>query len=196
MKKLNLGIDIDGTVTEANYWLPRANRFFKTKVEPKDVKQYEIHEVLGIKKGMYDEFYNLFGKLLHKEAKARTGASEVLNTLSREHSIHFVTAREEKMRDVSLEWLERHQIPVDSIVLLGSYDKVDEARKLKCDIFIEDSLQNAAMLSEAGFPVLLMDCSYNKGALPKGIIRVNNWYQIGRIVDDISKKDEHLRIAI
>jgi len=196
MRKLNLCIDIDGTVTQPHDWLPRANRFFKMQVEEKDVKKYEIHEVLGIKKSAYEEFYNLFGKLLHRDAKIRTGVKEVISKLSLSHGIHFVTAREEKMRDVSIEWLKKHQIPMDTISLLGTCDKVDRARKLSCDIFIEDSLVNAEMLCRNGFPVLLLDCSYNKGALPVNIIRVNNWFQIEKIIEDTSLKSEQFQSAI
>lgn len=196
MKSLNLCVDIDGTVTEPHYWLNRANRFFKTQVEPKDVRSYDIHEVLGVKRSAYDEFYSLFGKLVHKEARARMGAAEVLNKLYMRHRIHFVTAREERMKDVSMEWLSRHNFPMDTIALLGTCDKVGQARDLKCDLFIEDSLENARMLSEAGFHVLLIDCSYNKGALPFNTVRVNNWFQIEKIVEHISMETKPSGFAI
>lgn len=183
MEKLNLCIDIDGTVTEPFYWLNRANRYFGKQVAPEDISVYEIHRALGISEDDYNEFYNLYDKLLHREAEARFGASEVLKKLYQEHKIHFVTAREEEMRTVSLEWLADHQMPLDTISLLGSHYKVDKARELQSDLFIEDNYSNALQLAKAGFDVLLIDCSYNKGNLPHNVTRVKNWFQIKTIVE-------------
>lgn len=190
MQKLNLCIDIDGTVTEPFYWLNRANKFFGKQVKPEDVSVYEIHRVLDIAEDDYNEFYDLYGQLLHKEAEARFGASEVLKRLYDHHNIHFVTAREGVMKDVSVAWLEKHEMPMDSIWLLGSHYKVDQARELKSDLFIEDNYSNALQLAKAGFDVLLIDCSYNKGNLPHNVTRVKNWFQIKTLVEIRAQRNE------
>ena len=64
-------------------------------------------------------------------------------------------------------------------------DKVNTAKELKCDIFIEDSYANAMQLSENGFKVLLIDTNYNRKPLNKNIIRVFNWKEIYEIVKEI-----------
>ncbi len=183
MKKLNLCIDIDGTVTEPYYWLDRANRYFDRQLKPEDITAYEIHKMLDIEEDDYHEFYDLYGKLLHRESKARFGASEAIQGLYHRHRIHFVTAREERMRETSIEWLARHQMPMDSISLLGSHYKVEKARELSSDLFIEDCHGNALQLAQAGFEVLLIDCSYNKGPLPQNVTRVKTWSEIRMIAD-------------
>lgn len=183
MRKLNLCIDIDGTVTEPYYWLERANRYFDRQLQPEDITAYEIHKMLDIEEDDYHEFYDLYGKLLHRESKARFGASEAIQGLYHQHRIHFVTAREEMMRETSIEWLERHQMPMDSISLLGSHYKVEKARELNSDLFIEDCYGNALQLAQAGFEVLLIDCSYNKGPLPQNVTRVKTWSEILVIAD-------------
>lgn len=183
MKKLNICIDIDGTVTEPYYWLDRANRYFDRQLKPEDIIGYEIYRMLDVEEGDYNEFYGLYGKLLHKESRARFGASDVIKTLYQWHNIHFVTAREEKMRDTSIEWLDRHQMPMDTISLLGSHYKVEKARELGADLFIEDCYSNAIQLAQAGFDVLLIDCSYNRGPLPQNATRVRNWFEIIKIAE-------------
>lgn len=195
MKKLNLCIDIDGTVTEPYYWLKRANEYFGTLIKPNDVTCYDIHKVLGIKDEDYIQFYRKYGKELHREAKVRFGASQVVNRLYNNHSIHFVTARDKKMRDVSLEWLGKHNFPMDTISLLGTHNKISKAKELECDFFIEDRYENAVQLSEEGFEVILIDCSYNKGILHKNIHRVKNWYQIERIILKYSKENQNIMIS-
>ena len=196
MKNLNICIDIDGTVTEPYYWLADANRFFNKQVKPEDVLSYDIHEAMGIEKCAFDAFYDEFGESMHRKAQIRPGAKEVIDRLSGLHQIHFVTAREEVMRGVSLEWLQKHGIPFDTISLLGSWHKSGTARDLQCDLFIEDSLCNAQELAQAGFDVLLVDCNYNKAILPAGVARVNNWCQIERMVQNISTKKAQLQLAI
>lgn len=183
MRKLNLCIDIDGTVTEPYYWLERANRYFDRQLKPEDINAYEIHRMLDVDEGDYNEFYDLYGKLLHRESKARLGAIEAIQSLYQQHMIHFVTAREEKMRDTSIEWLVRHQMPMDSISLLGSHYKVERAKELESDLFIEDCYSNALQLAQAGFDVLLIDCTYNRGPLPQNVTRVKNWSEIVKIAD-------------
>lgn len=195
MERFNICIDIDGTVTEPYYWLSKANEYFDTCIKPKEVTIYEIHELLGIERNEYDEFYRRYGKSLHIESKIRYGAKEVINRLYGRHNIHFVTAREEEMRIITLEWLKRHYIPMDSITLTGSNNKVNQATTLKANIFIEDRYENAIQLSKAGFDVLLMDCTYNKGILPFNVVRVNNWYQIERIVEERSMQYFNIKLA-
>ena len=196
MKHLNLCIDIDGTITEAYDWIPMVNTYFNTKITPEDVTVYEIHQVLGIDRSSYDLFYALYGETLHLEAKARKGVKEVLDNLYKNHQIHFVTAREERMKTVSLMWLSYYNIPMDSLTLLGSHNKVKTAKDLNCDIFIEDRYENAIQLSESGFQVLLIDCNYNKGPIPERVTRVNNWFEIENIIKNHTEKSfNDFRIA-
>lgn len=196
MKNLNICIDIDGTVTEPYYWLADANWFFNKQVQPKDVISYEIHKVMGVEKQAYDVFYDQLGEDMHRKAQIRPGVKEVIDRMTGLHQIHFVTAREEMMREVSLEWLQKHEIPFDTISLLGSCHKADTAKHLQCDLFIEDSLYNAQELARAGFDVLLVDCYYNKAILPPGVVRINDWYQIERIAADLSRKKAQLQLAM
>jgi len=185
---LNLCIDIDGTITEPYYWLPLANYYFKTNIKPEHVTDYNINKILGIQEKDYKKFYKMYGRLIHKESDIRPGAKEVINKLYFDHNIHFVTARENKMKAVTYEWLSKHNIPMDSLSLLGSHNKTAKAKELKADLFIEDCYDNALQLSEAGFDVLLINCNYNQGTLPFNVYRVDDWYQIENIVNFYSYK--------
>jgi len=181
---LNICIDIDGTVTGAYDWLSEANRYFSKNVGQKEVTQYEIHKVMGVTSNDYNDFYGVLGEKIHREAEMRPGAAEVIERLWGQSNIHFVTARQETMRDVSTEWLRKYRIPFDTLTLLGHSHKAESAKRLQCDVFIEDSLSNAQELAKAGFNVLLVDSNYNQAALPRGIRRVGNWRQIEQIVQN------------
>jgi hypothetical protein len=176
---MNLCVDIDGTVTDPLYWLNRANDYFGMAICPEQVNEYAIHRVMNVPEIAYREFYNIYGALVHKEAAPLPGAREILTMLhSQQHAIHFVSAREERMRAVTEEWLKRYRMPYDSLALLGDPNKIWKARQLQCDLFIEDCLDNAIQLAGAGFHVVLIDCSYNQGRLPARVLRVHHWKEI------------------
>lgn len=196
MKQLNLCIDIDGTITEAYDWIPRANEYFKTNISPEDVKVYDVHEALGVQSELYDEFYRLYGEEMYDEVRIRTSVKNVLDKLYAKHNIHFVTAREIEMKTVTEKWLSRHNIPKDTLSLLGSHDKVAKAMEFSCDLFIEDRYENAVQLSSHGFNVLLIDCHYNRGHLHPGITRVNDWIEIDDHIEKIIEIVQFSSIAV
>ncbi|SEF87837.1 hypothetical protein SAMN05660865_01240 [Caloramator fervidus] len=182
MKRLNICVDIDGTITEPFYWLELANYYFKKNIKEEDIKEYEIHKVLGITEEEYNKFYEVYDEVIHFTAKPRKGAVDVLNKLSKNHNIYYVSARHPKLMDITKAWLDINNMPKGNIYLLGSHDKVQKAKDLNCDVFIEDRYENAVDLAKNGFKVLLIDCSYNKKPLIKGIERVYNWEQILDII--------------
>ncbi len=192
MSNMQICVDIDGTVTDPYYWLSDANRYFKQQLTYKDVIHYDFGKVLNVDRCDYNEFYYKFGETIHFKSEVSAGAKEVLDRLSYGHKIHFVTARERAMEQVSLDWLKKQKLPWASISLLGHSHKVETAINLNCDFFIEDSLNNALELSVSGFQVLLLDCNYNKAVLPKNIKRVSNWYQIENILR--FSKENHLQL--
>ena len=180
MKMLNLLIDIDGTITEPYYWLERANQHFNTNAKPHNVCSYEFSKALGVTADEYNDFYNSYAHIIHSEARIRAGAKEVICRLFQNHNIHYVTAREEKYAEITRAWLEKHSLPHNSLTLTGNPDKRQNAKELNCDIFIEDSADNALLIAGAGYEVLLLDCTYNKCELNANITRVYNWYQIAQ----------------
>lgn len=93
MNKLNICIDIDGTITEPYYWLEDANRYFNTSIKPEDVTEYEIHKVLGITNEEYLAFYDIYKEKLHLNAGVRNDADKILWNLYIRHNIYYVTAR-------------------------------------------------------------------------------------------------------
>ena len=49
MKNLNICIDIDGTITDAYYWLDITNKYFNKNITEEQVTEHYIHDVMGIK---------------------------------------------------------------------------------------------------------------------------------------------------
>lgn len=185
MKNLNICIDIDGTITDAYYWLNITNKYFNKNITDEEITHYYIHEVMGVSLKEYEEFYEQNKIEIHSEQKLREDVQIVIKRLSMLHNIYFVTAREKELTMFTHSYLKKNEIPYDDLFVLGSHYKVDKARELECNVFIEDNYDNAVQLSNAGFKVLLIDANYNRKPLNENIIRVYNWKEIYSIINKL-----------
>ncbi|MGM0395955.1 MAG: 5' nucleotidase, NT5C type [Bacillota bacterium] len=189
---LNLCIDIDGTITDAYYWLDYANEHFGTCINPHHVTTYDIHHVLNVSREDYMKFYEMNCEKIHGNSEPRVNTDLVLWRLAQQHNVSYVTARDPKIRAVTEDWFKKNGMPNCNLHMLGSHYKVEKARELNCDIFIEDRYENAIQLALAGIKVLLIDCSYNRQPLIPGITRVFNWIDIYEEIEEynsnLSKK--------
>lgn len=186
MKNLNICIDIDGTITDPYSWLYIANKYFNKNITIDKVTEYEIDKVMGITREEYDDFYNKNKFEMHnEEIKLRENAREIIEELIKMNNIYFVTAREKDLKIITYSYLKKNNIPYDEVFVLGTSYKVNMAKQLNCDVFIEDSYANALQLSENGFKVLLIDTNYNRKALNKNIIKVLDWNEIYEIIKEI-----------
>lgn len=185
MKNLNICIDIDGTITDAYYWLDLCNEYFGTNITKEDVTEYYIHKVLGIDEKEYYKFYEEHKFKLHLNPPLRHFAKTVITKLNSVHNIYFVTAREKSLEMLTHTYLRKNDIPYDDLFVLGSHYKVDKANELNCSVFIEDNYDNAIQLSNAGFKVLLLDTNYNKKTLNENITRVCNWIEIYEVINEL-----------
>ncbi|WPC41687.1 5' nucleotidase, NT5C type [Clostridium sp. JS66] len=186
MKNLNICIDIDGTITDPYFWLDIANKYFNKNVTIDKVTEYKVDIVMGVTRDEYYDFYDKNKFKMHNDnVSLRENAKEVIEELIKLNTIYFVTARDKDLKLLTYSYLNNNSIPYDDIFVLGTHYKVDMARKLKCDIFIEDSYENALQLSENGFKVLLIDTNYNRKPLNKNIVRVLNWNEIYEVIKEM-----------
>ena len=185
MNNLNICIDIDGTITDAYYWLDFCNEYFSTNIAKEQVTEYAIHNVLGVKEEEYNEFYNKNKFILHEDQLLRENVQEIITKLSENNNIYFVTARDKSLGMLTHRYLRKNNIPYDDLLVLGSHYKVNAAKELDCNVFIEDNYENAIQLSTAGFKVLLLDTNYNRHPLNENVTRVYNWNEIYEIIEKL-----------
>lgn len=188
MRKLNICIDIDGTITEPYYWLPIVNAYFQKNVLEEEITQYSIPDVMGISREDYQDFYDHHKFHMHRSPRLRPYVSYYIQALYLEHNIHFVTAREKELEFITVSYLNQYMLPYDSLHVTGSSNKVPQASNLECDVFVEDSLENALLLAEAGFRVLLLNTGYNQCEnLPRRVSRVYDWEEISDKIKGLAR---------
>lgn len=185
MSNLNICIDIDGTITSPYHFISYLNEMCN-----KNIKEKDITTVYWSK--LYDEDSDKLMKRFHDkymysydEAELVENALEVLEDLYRHNNLYFVTARGEELKDITLNWLKKKELSKIHIYMLGSDYKIDKAKELNCDIFIEDNPLNAMQLAQCGIKVLLIDTNYNKDIYHENITRVKDWKQIKEIINNI-----------
>lgn len=190
MRSLNLCIDIDGTITDSYYWLEFCNHHFCTSITEEEVTAHSIHEVLGINEQEFRDFYEKNKLKLHSTQKVREDAGPIIRALSCSHNIYFVTARDEGLTMFTHAFLRKNDIPYDRLYVLGTPNKVQKAEDVDCDLFIEDSYENAIQLSEAGYAVILVDACYNRKPINENITRVSGWNEINDIISRMSEENK------
>lgn len=140
----------------------------------------------------YDEG---FFETLEPYADATEALERIVNA---GHEIHFITARAERRRVVTEQWLrQKGLLNYARTVRLkprgdfrpdappGRYDpyssadyKVRVAKELHLDRFCEDDVVIAEMLAKAGVPVWLFDRPWNRELAHPNIRRVNGWDEV------------------
>ncbi|MEL1136529.1 hypothetical protein AAC978_15250 [Desulfitobacterium sp. THU1] len=175
---MRIGVDIDGVVSDSyRAWVRELNQHFGTNIL--ELKNYDMHLDFGVSWEAMGKYFDDNVAHLFDIPQPVAGAKEGIDKLLREgHEVVYVTARSLEEEKHTVRWLEKYKIPYEQILFTSFQCKVEYALQWKLEIFLEDYLGNAQAISEAGIHVLLLDASYNKGELPSGITRCQDWREI------------------
>lgn len=186
MNKLNICIDIDGTITSPYHFIPYLNELYNKNVTEAECNTYDWEILYDVDmETMLNAFHT---NCLHsyEEAVVVDNAQNIIAKLNTKHNLYFVTARNQKLTDITTKWLHKNGFEKIDVYLLGSDYKIKKAKELECHIFIEDNPSNAVQLADEGMRVLLIDTNYNKEIDHQNITRVNDWIEIEKIIDSLS----------
>lgn len=190
---LRLGIDIDGTITAQDTFVPYLNRSFNLSISLNDMTDYDLTKLLHITQEEFWDWMNQHEAIIYKEALLAQHAKQSLDLLKEEHKLIYITARRTHLTDITYEWFDRQNIHYDHIELVGGHHKVEAVRNHNIDLFFEDHHGNAMMIAkEAGIPVILFNSPYNQLPIDSNIIRVNNWLEAVQWIN----KNKHYFIRV
>jgi len=181
-----IGIDLDGVIADfTDYTLPMLNKLYNVNLKRDDITHYNYEKVIGVSKKEIIKFWEeVKNKKVFRYLKPIKGALESLSLLS-DREIYFFSMRPEYYEDDTIAWLKDNNIDYCKLHI-GQEDKSITALKEKIDIFIEDNLLQAIMVSEAGIETLLFNQPWNHYGkkLPPLCKRVYSWKEIINIVYD------------
>lgn len=187
---LRLGIDIDGTVTSAEAFVPYLNRSFGLNLTLSDITEYDLTKLLKITQEEFWKWMDEHEPVVYKEAPIAPYAKEVLKEWQEEHHLIYITARRKHLEDLTYSWFDENEISYHHIDLVGSHHKIEAAKQHEVNVFFEDKHDNAVMIAEElQIPVLLFNAPYNQDPVPSNVIRVSNWLEAKKWVNDYWKNN-------
>ncbi|MCM3215360.1 hypothetical protein M3612_12735 [Niallia taxi] len=188
MKKLRFGIDIDGTVTSPDTFVPYLNESFQLNITLDDIKEYDLYPLVSVPHEEFDKWFIDNEPRIYTASPLAEGANIVLSSWAGKHELYFISARGKHLLDVTKEWFVHNGISYDHIELIGTHHKIAAVKQYEVDIFFEDKHDNAVMIhKECGIPVLLFDTPYNRDPIPEGVIRVTSWQEASDWVENWMK---------
>src|SRR2546425_3217010 len=198
---MRIGIDVDDVVADcAAPYLRAFAKEFGLELGDAVLGWHLLDGFSEISKERKDEFrVNLYGGPFFSELDSYPDCASALARLREAgHELHFITARSERRRRITEEWLERHGLlrhassvqlrPTGDFVpraydAAGSADyKVDAARRLSLGAFCEDDPIVARKLADAGVRVYLFDRAWNADVDHLAVHRVREWDEVVRDV--------------
>ena len=187
---MNIGIDIDNTITEVQDQLNKAAYDYAIKlgknIENADnpleyIKnnrdtyrkkfQFSYEELKYFLQNIQEEITN--------KAKPIDNAVEVINRLKKEgHKIIIITARDSEFHDdpylLSKNWLDKNNIKYDQIIV-NAREKGMVCKDENIDLFIDDQLNNCLDVLKEGIKVIRIS---NEICDNKDIIDLDSWTKI------------------
>lgn len=191
-KKLRIGVDIDEVVVEFfREYLILFNEKFNKNLKFDDVTKFEIWALTDVSKedalNLVENFYSSGGlsKLCFVE-----GAKRGLEKISENYEIYFVTSRPENTKQETMNFFYSH-FPEDNykIVFSGGVwgdfkTKKDLCNENEIKILIEDRRRYALDCANSEIKVLLLDKPWNQDCEHKNIIRVKDWNEIMKEIEE------------
>jgi hypothetical protein len=193
---MNIGIDIDNTITNTReIILDYVLKFdqengLQTKV---DLSQYSLEESLMWDAKLIKRFLKAYLADIYVSVRPKPYALEVIKDLHQHHSIILITSRNQRDKSITestLEWLSRHQLSYDKLVMnntenMHHFSKLAACMENNIDLMIEDHHDLALELSHK-IKVLMFDYPYNAHLDVNNITRVKDWLEVKDIITDIT----------
>lgn len=184
-KKKLIALDVDGVVMDfMTQFLRVHNERYNTRITRDDITSFMPHGSVAelITEDEWDESFAWFednGGYATLEALEGVRTA-IKNILDAGHEICYVTARHSKFKGETEMSFHLNKLPIGK-VYFAPRGKVSRLKKLKPDIFVDDSLKNCQAAQKAGVKeIYVLDCPYNRGEEAKDFKRIGNLIQLER----------------
>jgi uncharacterized protein len=196
-------VDMDDVLCEtARALLAIAEREFGKTIRYDQLNTFEVGEACGLEAREIQELF----RLAHhpEELLGMAPIEEAVSVLKQwseaGHEIAIVTGRPPATYDASIEWLTRHRLPYQALVMVDKYGRFATENTLAISLpelatrsfwyAVEDSPTMATFLAkEMKVPVALLDRPWNQMNAEHALIgRYRDWQEIAEALGERSKK--------
>ena len=190
---MKIGVDLDDTLGQSmKAFVAFSNDRYKTSLKIEDMKVYDLEKIINLsKEGTIDRLNEFHATPYGKNIEPFESALETLEQLKKNNELFIVTSRGNDMREITEKWIERNFPNIfDKIYFTNEfvYSNTKMTKKTVCnnfgiDILIEDNFEYATECMASNRKILLFDRPWNQtDELPKGIVRVHSWKEIGELI--------------
>ena len=182
------GFDIDGVLTNdddgiSSIWLEEASKYFG---EPILKHAYYIEDAFNKTRAEVQRFFDARIDSIFNNVPAREHAAETLRGLANQGCIvHLITARDEQHREITENWLRKHNMPYHSLTMSPtnkSYSKGERCQELGVEFFVDDKVENAEDVASKGIYTVLYHASHNVGR-QTSLPLVKSWLEVQKHID-------------
>ncbi len=168
---MNIGLDIDNVITDFDRTILK---YFLLEDKNKRGAGIINSKARHITKGMFDwseeeveEFYVKNMERIASELRPRMNCKRVMDKLLKDgHKLYLISHRAyphyTNPRQVTIDWLEDHDINYTRLILSASPDKTEECKKHNIDIMVDDRAGQCKKMRDKGVNVMLMLTRYNE----------------------------------
>lgn len=198
---MNIGIDIDDTISNSYEYLFPWAQFYTIEQLGKEIKNVKRDEITYLyTKTFHDwtkeeekEFFKEYYPKLIKEVKPKLFADIMIKKIKDlGHKVFIITARYKTDElDVEFEvrkWLKNNNIEYDELII-DAKNKLDIAINNKIDVFIDDSIKNCEQLYNGGIKTFMMDSIVNAYYENENIKRVYSWPHVFQEIRRIEEEN-------
>ncbi len=179
----HIAIDLDNTLLNTSKAsISQFNKLTGIDLFPTDENHYRYYEFYGWNEEMYEVAYEQIGNEIHWQSDPYPYAVEVVKKLFRTYQLTILTARPDLFYDVTLKWLQFHDIPFHDIVFEREKFRICES--LNIDMLIDDAPHYAMEFSSKGKRFMIMDQPYNRNINHNLIHRVTEWKEVIGILSE------------
>lgn len=187
MKKLRLGIDLDGVVANFNIgWVDRYNETFEAGLQEAQIVSWDSPLDLTHFDDM-EQFWDWAqeGKsTIFRSLPPYEGALETLRALGERHRIVIVSSKFDWAIPDTLAWIAQHRIVAQEIHFVWDKWTVD------CDVFLEDAPHNLEVLpvKRPQSVICRMVRPWNEPT--EGTIDIHDWDHFAKLIDELEMNEE------
>ena len=189
MERLTIGLDIDGVIIDyISAILPLLSEICNRPLIRDDITHTALTRILDIDEETSEQIWELIlGTDLLQTSPPVKGAVEGVAALSR-HEIWLITGRPASVQDLTTAWLADNGVKYDRIIFDSGKMVGNLSPERQCNVFVEDLLEVANLLADAGVYTLLFNQPWNQSdMLPENCHRVYDWDTIVRMINRLEQ---------
>lgn len=185
---MNIGIDIDDTITETSEFLmPYVANYFSLDIEYLKKNNIFYNNLPKEYKNKQTEFGKTTFEKVLLDVPLKQDAKRIISKLKSEgNRIIIITARDESIQNNPFEFISKQleKLGIKYNKLVCSFDKKQICLEEKIDLFIDDLVDNLKKVESVVKKVLLFNSKINIGQ-DSSYTRIYSWQEIYKYISNL-----------